>query len=93
MLVWRLEIPDSSVSASRFFGDEKADLFCACRLELDRETFEIMWEMSKPGSETEGLFLRIDQKDYYEVQPDQDIPINWMPDVRSSPHHHAPLQH
>jgi len=44
-----------------------------------------MWEMSKPGSETEGLFLRIHQKDYYEVRPDQDIPIEWMPDV-CSPH-------
>ena len=52
-----------------------------------------MWEMSKPGSETEGLFLRIDQKDYYEVQPDQDIPIEWMPDVRSLPDYHAPFQH
>ena len=52
-----------------------------------------MWEMSKPGSETEGLFLRIDQKDYYEVRPDQDIPIEWMPNVRSSPDYHAPLQH
>jgi len=41
-----------------------------------------MWEMSEPGSKTEGLFLRIDQKDYYEVEPDQDIPIEWMPDVR-----------
>jgi hypothetical protein len=51
-------------------------------LELDRETFDIMWEMSKPGSETEGLFLRVDQKDYYEVEPDQDFPLGWMPDVR-----------
>ena len=37
--------------------------------------------MSEPGSETEGLFLRMDQKDYYEVEPDQDIPIEWMPNV------------
>ena len=51
------------------------------RLELDKETFDVMWEMSKPGSETEGLFLRTDQKDYYEVEPDQDIPIGWMPNV------------
>ena len=50
-----------------------------------------MWEMSKPGSETEGLFLRINQKDYYEVRPDQDISTEWMPDVRSPPEHHAPL--
>jgi hypothetical protein len=67
--------------------------FFARRPELDRETFKIMWEMSKPGSETEGLFLRMNQKDYYEVPPDQDIPIEWMPDVRSLPDHHASLQH
>lgn len=42
-----------------------------------------MWEMSKPGSETEGLFLRVDHKEYYEVEPDQDIPFEWMPSVRS----------
>ena len=40
-----------------------------------------MWEMSKPGSETEGLFLRTEQKDYYEVEPDHDLPLTWMPDV------------
>jgi len=42
-----------------------------------------MWEMSKPGSETEGLFLRMNQKIHYEVEPDHDIPVEWMPDVRS----------
>lgn len=42
-----------------------------------------MWEMSKPGSETEGLFLRMNQKIHYEVEPDDDIPVDWMPDVRS----------
>jgi hypothetical protein len=41
-----------------------------------------MWEMSKPGSETEGLFLRLEQKDYYEVEPDKEIPVEWMPNVR-----------
>jgi len=50
--------------------------------QLEKETFDIMWEMSKPGSETEGLFLRIDQKDYYEVEPDQDIPVKWMPNFQ-----------
>jgi len=50
--------------------------------QLDRKTFEVLWEMSKPGSETEGLFLRLDQKEYYEVRPDQDIPMGWMPDYQ-----------
>ena len=62
---------------------EKSDILFSCRLELDKETFKVMWEMSKPGSETEGLFLRMNQKIYYDVEPDQDIPVEWMPDVRS----------
>jgi len=50
--------------------------------QLDKETFDVMWKLSEPGSETEGLFLRIDQKDYYEVEPDKDIPIEWMPNYQ-----------
>jgi len=49
---------------------------------LDMDTFDVVWELSKPGSETEGLFLRIDQKDYYEVEPEQEIPVEWMPNYR-----------
>ena len=44
-----------------------------------------MWEASKPGSETEGLFLRADRMDYYEVEPDP-IPVEWMPNVCSPLH-------
>ena len=46
------------------------------------ETFDVLWEMSKPGGETEGLFLRINQMDYYEVEPPQGISVEWMPNVR-----------
>ena len=63
--------------------DQQTDIPPSCRLELDKETFDVMWEMSKPGSETEGLFLRMNQRIHYEVEPDQDIPVEWMPDVRS----------
>ena len=45
------------------------------------KTFDVLWEMSEPGSETEGLFLRIDRKDYYEVEPRQGISVEWMPNV------------
>jgi len=55
-------------------GDPELDQF-------EKETFDIMWEASKPGSETEGLFLRIDRMDYYEVEPDP-IPVEWMPNYR-----------
>jgi len=84
MSVLRSGIPGSSVSVSQLLMTKGSSVF-SCRPELDKETFDVMWEMSKPGSETEGLFLRMDQKDYYEVQPDQDIPIEWMPNVRSPP--------
>jgi len=55
-------------------GDPALDKF-------EKETFDIMWESSKPGSETEGLFLRVDRLDYYEVEPDP-IPVAWMPNYR-----------
>jgi hypothetical protein len=83
MSVLRSEIPDSSVSTSRLSTTEELISSISCRPEFDKETFDVMWELSKPGSETEGLFLRAEQKDYFEVQPDQDIPVEWMPNVRS----------
>lgn len=55
------------------------------RQELEQETFDVLWGMSQSGSETEGLFLRLNQKEYYEVDSDQDVPVEWMPDVRSPP--------
>ena len=83
MSVRHSEIPDSSVCEPTPYDKEKNLILFSCRPGLDKETFDVLWEMSKPGSETEGLFLRIDQKDYYEVKPDQDIPLEWMPNVRS----------
>ena len=47
--------------------------------ELDRETFEVMWEMSAPGGEAEGCFLRISQTDYF--YDGRDVHLDWMPDV------------
>jgi hypothetical protein len=41
--------------------------------------------MSEPSSETEGLFLRVNQKEYYEVDSDRYVVVEWMPDVRSPP--------
>jgi len=35
---------------------------------LERETFDIMWEMSTPGGEAEGCFLRAPQTEYYAVK-------------------------
>jgi len=32
---------------------------------LERETFDVMWEMANPGSEAESCFLRAPQTEYY----------------------------
>src|ERR1700733_1600783 len=51
---------------------------------IDRETFDVMWELSAAGSPAEACFLRSRQEEYYteeaEVQRD---PLEFMPDVSS----------
>ena len=42
-------------------------------LELERETFDIMWEMSTPGGEAERCFLRAPQTEYYAVKEGNDL--------------------
>ncbi|KIP11903.1 hypothetical protein PHLGIDRAFT_63002 [Phlebiopsis gigantea 11061_1 CR5-6] len=49
---------------------------------IDEETFKVMWEMSAPGGEAEGCFLRLPQTDNY--YDGRDSHLDWMPD-------HAPL--
>ncbi|KAL5533755.1 hypothetical protein ACEPAG_215 [Sanghuangporus baumii] len=39
-------------------GDEKQQ-------KIDRETFDVMWQMSEPGKDSEKSFLRITQTEYY----------------------------
>lgn len=58
----------------RAFGDPRLN-------ELEKETFDVLWEMSKAGSETEGLFLRVHQTEYYreEVQYDE---VGWIPNFQ-----------
>ena len=48
-------------------------------LEIDEDTFKVMWEMSAPGGEAEGCFLRLPQTDYY--YDGRDTHLDWMPDV------------
>lgn len=48
--------------------------------ELERDTFDVLWELSKPGSDVEGCLLRTSQTEYYGtdgVRP----PLESMPDV------------
>ncbi|KAH8102276.1 D-amino-acid oxidase [Cristinia sonorae] len=57
-------------------GDKKQE-------DIDRETFDVMWELSKPGGEAEGAFLRLPQTDYY--YDGRDTHLNWMPDFKPLP--------
>ena len=52
-------------------------------LEMDRETFDIMWEMSAPGHPAEECFLRGRQEEFY-CEEDLALsgPFDHMPDVR-----------
>lgn len=50
---------------------------------MDRETFKIMWEMSAPGTETEHLFLRQPQTEFYvKEEKIRNYNLNVMPDYR-----------
>jgi len=51
-------------------------------LELERETFEIMWEMSTPGGEAEGCFLRATQTEYYAVREGNQYLHSFYPDFQ-----------
>lgn len=53
----------------------------ATQTKLDKETFDVLWEMSAPGSESEECFLRITHRTYSskEALPH---PLTWMPDHR-----------
>ncbi|GJE86501.1 D-amino-acid oxidase [Phanerochaete sordida] len=45
---------------------------------IDEETFKVMWEMSAPGGEAEGCFLRLQQTDYF--YDGRNPHLEWMPD-------------
>jgi len=36
------------------------------KAEMEKETFNMFWDMSTPGNEAEGCFMRITQTEYYE---------------------------
>ncbi|EJD46855.1 D-amino-acid oxidase [Auricularia subglabra TFB-10046 SS5] len=49
---------------------------------FDRETFKVMWEMSAPGSEAEGCFMRLPQTEYFAEVRVRPHPLEVMPDFR-----------
>jgi D-aspartate oxidase/D-amino-acid oxidase len=54
-------------------------------IELEEETFNVMWELSTSGGVAEECFLRIPQTEYYVVDPPKPDPLEKMPNVRSHP--------
>lgn len=53
-------------------------------IDIDRETFKTMWEMSAPGGPAEGCFLRITEEELYCQERAQPNPLEVMPDVSKS---------
>ncbi|KAF8265939.1 D-amino-acid oxidase [Lactarius quietus] len=49
---------------------------------LERETFDIMWEMSAPGGEAEGCFLRAPQTEYNAVKDENPDLHSFYPDFQ-----------
>ncbi|OSD08812.1 D-amino-acid oxidase [Trametes coccinea BRFM310] len=47
---------------------------------IDRESFEVMWELSAPGGAAEHCFLRIPQADY--CLDGRNECLDWMPDFK-----------
>ena len=54
-------------------------------IELEEETFNVMWELSSSGSDAEECFLRIPQTEYFFVDKRMPEPLEKMPNVRSHP--------
>jgi hypothetical protein len=48
---------------------------------MDMETFDVMWELSAPGSAAEECFMRIPQTEYYVGECRRPHPLDNMPDV------------
>ncbi|KAH9968244.1 nucleotide-binding domain-containing protein [Russula dissimulans] len=51
---------------------------------LERETFDIMWEMSDPGSEAESCFLRASQIEYYTTRERDPDLLSFSPSAKSA---------
>jgi len=49
---------------------------------LDIETFETMWKLSEPGGDTEGMFMRLPQTEYYRHKRRSPDALELMPGFR-----------
>ncbi|KAI0341357.1 D-amino-acid oxidase [Trametopsis cervina] len=50
---------------------------------IDQETFNVLWNLSAPGGEAEGCFLRIRETDFF--YDGRDVHLDWMPDHQVLP--------
>ncbi|KAI0674533.1 D-amino-acid oxidase [Trametes maxima] len=55
----------------------------AKQMAIDKETFDVMWELSAPGGAAEHCFLRLPQTDY--LLDGRDECLDWMPDFKKLP--------
>ncbi|OJT12710.1 D-amino-acid oxidase [Trametes pubescens] len=55
----------------------------ARQMAIDRETFDVMWELSAPGGDAEHCFFRIPQTDY--LFDGRDECLDWMPNFKKVP--------
>ncbi|KDQ60139.1 hypothetical protein JAAARDRAFT_205162 [Jaapia argillacea MUCL 33604] len=57
---------------------------------IGTETFRAIWEMSAPGSETEGCFLRVRQTQFYAEEQPEPHPLHIMPGFEYLPQSSLP---
>ncbi len=50
-------------------------------IEMDKETFRIMWDLSTPGSDAAGCFMRLQMASYAGYQLEKPSVLEFMPDV------------
>ncbi|PCH44726.1 D-amino-acid oxidase [Wolfiporia cocos MD-104 SS10] len=89
---------DVTVIAETFPGDPKSAKYCSNwagghhvshaggdpRMQkIDSDTFKVMWELSAPGGEAEGCFLRIHETEYF--YDGRNAHLDWMPDFKYLP--------
>ncbi|KAA1473001.1 FAD dependent oxidoreductase [Dentipellis sp. KUC8613] len=55
------------------------------KADLEKETFKVMWDLSAPGSEAEGCFLRAPQTEYNIVEDKTPDYLTFMPDFKRLP--------
>ncbi|KAF9057156.1 D-aspartate oxidase [Panaeolus papilionaceus] len=56
----------------------------------EKETFDVMWKLSAPGSDAEESFLRVTQTEYFYVEREKPDPLEQMPNYKPIPKEKLP---